>query len=91
MKTPEFYLDEVAFEHVVVHSFSYALHSFSREREYQSTIEKIVKEAIKRYAEDACKEQKIIIANTAKIFFNEDTAEVDKDSILNALTPKFEN
>lgn len=87
MKTPEFYLDEVAKEHgykswdaLMVNSAQYDM--FPR-------ITNIVKEAMKRYAEDACKEQKIIIANTAKIFFNEDTAEVDKDSILNAPTPKF--
>lgn len=89
MKTPEFYLDEVAKEKGY-EDFKYSI--YKSWLIYDSTIvELIVKEAMKRYAEDACKEQRQICADNARTGLTPTSIIVDKNTILQSPTPKFEN
>lgn len=104
MKTPEEFLDEASFNHVVVNSFSFALHSFSREGEYQSTIEKITKKAMIAFAAYCCerqresdaekaktKDEKLITGQVWPMFYTKTV--VDKSSILNnkLITDDYDN
>lgn len=86
MKTPEFYLDEVAKEKGYADSRVMLSQSlFGRE------VFLFVGEAMKRYAEDACKEQRQICADNARTGLTPTSIIVDKDTILQSPTPKFEN
>lgn len=100
MKTPDYYLDEVAKVKLHTDSFSEAIELLWRNEDVEwglKNINEVVKEAMLRHSKEACEEQKKLCADVADIYFddagwmdsyiNPDFVSVDKQSIINAKSP----
>lgn len=94
MKTPEYYLDEVAKEKLHTDSFSEAIELLWRNEDVEwglKNINEVVKEAMLRHSIEACEEQRRLCAEEAKVIWNDSysspDASINKQSILNAKSP----